>query len=189
MGRSSGKQNKFSGGGGGGAPGPDEGGMKHSAHFEAEEIRILLEQKPRMSWEEYKEKHKDQLSDKMGMGIEREQAEYRKQLDEERELRLARGVNKGKDGKDGKGAKKDKKDKKDKSDKKEKKKSDHGMIAAPARLTRTMNLKRRRRRRRRRRRAALKMRRVWIPGPRGMRVASEEGPVRLSDFHKGHYDD
>lgn len=41
-----------------------------------------------MSWEEYKEKHKDQLSDKMGMGIEREQAEYRKQLDEERELRV-----------------------------------------------------------------------------------------------------
>lgn len=37
-------------------------------------MRLLLEQKPRMSWEEYKEKHKDQLQDKMGMGVEREQA-------------------------------------------------------------------------------------------------------------------
>mmetsp|Transcript_11773 Transcript_11773/g.26428 ORF Transcript_11773/g.26428 Transcript_11773/m.26428 type:complete len:203 (+) Transcript_11773:70-678(+) len=202
MGRSSGKQNKFSGGGGGGAPGPDEGGMKHSAHFEAEEIRILLEQKPRMSWEEYKEKHKDQLSDKMGMGIEREQAEYRKQLDEERELRLARGVNKGKDGKDGKGAKKDKKDKKDKSDKKEKKK-----------------FKKEKKKLKKEAKKARKSEGGGEEGEAGKKRSrddssssssdsddepekekkkkkekkesgsEEEGPVRLSDFHKGHYDD
>ena len=51
------------------------------------QIRLLLEQPARLSWEEYREKHKNQLSDKMGGG-DAEQAEYRKQLDEERENRV-----------------------------------------------------------------------------------------------------
>ena len=43
----------------------------------------------RMTWEEYKEKHKGQLGDRLGAGVEREQLEYRKMLDEERNRKVS----------------------------------------------------------------------------------------------------
>ncbi len=90
MGRSSNKQPRFqSGGGGGDDDRQDEGAFKHSAEYEAKQIELLLNQKPRISWEEYKEKHKDQLEDKMGLGVEREQADYRRKLDEERNKKVS----------------------------------------------------------------------------------------------------
>ena len=89
MGRSSNKPPRFqSGGGGGDDDRQDDGAFKHSAEYEAKQIELLLNQKPRISWEEYKEKHKDQLEDKMGMGVEREQADYRRKLDEERNKKV-----------------------------------------------------------------------------------------------------
>lgn len=87
MGRSSNKAPRFPSGGGDDAPSQDDG-FKHSAEYEAKQIEMLLNQKPRMSWEEYKEKHKEQLEDKMGAGVEREQANYRKMLDEERNKKV-----------------------------------------------------------------------------------------------------
>ena len=88
MGRSSNKQPRFPTGGDDLGPVQDDG-FKHSAEYEAKQIEILLNQKPRMSWEEYKEKHKEQLEDKMGAGVEREQANYRRMLDEERNKKVA----------------------------------------------------------------------------------------------------
>ena len=41
-----------------------------------------------MSWEDFKEKHKEQLSDRLGSGIEKEQADYRRLLDEERNRKV-----------------------------------------------------------------------------------------------------
>jgi hypothetical protein len=78
-------------------------------------INRLLEPSKRLSWEEFKEKHKDQLEDRMGQGIERETKKHREMLDEERRNKLARGVNHERDG----AGKKGKKDKKSKKDKKE----------------------------------------------------------------------
>ena len=40
-----------------------------------------------MTWEEYKEKHKDQLNERLGMG-DKEQANYRRMLDEERNKKV-----------------------------------------------------------------------------------------------------
>eukprot|EP00282_Hemiselmis_andersenii_P022657 CAMPEP_0172002814 /NCGR_PEP_ID=MMETSP1041-20130122/3606_1 /TAXON_ID=464988 /ORGANISM="Hemiselmis andersenii, Strain CCMP439" /LENGTH=130 /DNA_ID=CAMNT_0012656551 /DNA_START=63 /DNA_END=452 /DNA_ORIENTATION=- len=96
MGRSSNKTNKYAGGGGGGGGGDterEELAMKHSAEFEQKQIEMLLAPSNRMSWEEYKEKHKEQLEDRLGAGVERDQAAYRKMLDAERNAKLARGKN------------------------------------------------------------------------------------------------
>jgi len=41
MGRTSNKQNKFSGGGASGPTEPEERGMKHSGHYEQEQVRML----------------------------------------------------------------------------------------------------------------------------------------------------
>ncbi|EKX49221.1 hypothetical protein GUITHDRAFT_136365 [Guillardia theta CCMP2712] len=76
--------------------------VRHTSEFEQKYIESLINRKPRMSWEDFKEKHKEQLSDRLGSGIEKEQADYRRLLDEERN-------------------RKDKKSKKEKKDKKEKK--------------------------------------------------------------------
>ena len=40
------------------------------------------------SCSQYKEKHKEQLSDRLGAGTERDQLEYRKMLDEERNRKV-----------------------------------------------------------------------------------------------------
>jgi hypothetical protein len=42
--------------------------MRHSAEFEQAQIDLLVKQcsQQRMTWEEYKEKHKSQLEDRMG---------------------------------------------------------------------------------------------------------------------------
>uniref|UniRef100_A0A6U6C1H7 Uncharacterized protein n=1 Tax=Guillardia theta TaxID=55529 RepID=A0A6U6C1H7_GUITH len=97
---------------------PDDNGTRHTSEFEQKYIESLINRKPRMSWEDFKEKHKEQLSDRLGSGIEKEQADYRRLLDEERNRKLSKGMNnKHLTGK----SKKDKKSKKEKKDKKEKK--------------------------------------------------------------------
>jgi hypothetical protein len=62
-------------------------------------IEMLLAPSTRLSWEEFKEKHKDALEDRMGKGIEKETRQHREMLDEERRDKLARGVNHDRDGK------------------------------------------------------------------------------------------
>jgi hypothetical protein len=41
-----------------------------------------------LSWDEYKEKHKEQLGDRLGAGVERETQEFRKMLDAERNKKV-----------------------------------------------------------------------------------------------------
>ena len=60
---------------------------KRSSEFEQKQLEMLHVPQPRMTWEEYKEKHKDQLNERMGMG-DKEQASYRRMLDEERKRRV-----------------------------------------------------------------------------------------------------
>eukprot|EP00277_Geminigera_cryophila_P015449 CAMPEP_0179457068 /NCGR_PEP_ID=MMETSP0799-20121207/40936_1 /TAXON_ID=46947 /ORGANISM="Geminigera cryophila, Strain CCMP2564" /LENGTH=102 /DNA_ID=CAMNT_0021257585 /DNA_START=36 /DNA_END=341 /DNA_ORIENTATION=- len=56
-------------------------------------IELLMMPSQRLSWEEFREKHKDQLEDRMGKGIEKETKKHRTTLDDERRSKLARGVN------------------------------------------------------------------------------------------------
>lgn len=51
----------------------------------------LLNRPERLSWDEYREKHKEQLGDRLGAGVEREQQEYRKMLDAERSRKVGAG--------------------------------------------------------------------------------------------------
>ena len=88
MGRSSNKPTRFTGGGGTSAPAPEEASIKRSVEYEQKQLEMLLNQKPRPTWEEYKERHKDQLEDRMGMGVEREQLAYRRMLDAERNSKV-----------------------------------------------------------------------------------------------------
>ncbi len=60
---------------------------KRSSEFEQKQLELLQVPQPRISWEEYKEKHKDQLNERMGMG-EKEQANYRRMLDDERKRKV-----------------------------------------------------------------------------------------------------
>jgi hypothetical protein len=60
---------------------------KRSSEFEQKQLELLHVAQPRMTWEEYKEKHKDQLNERMGMG-EKEQANYRRMLDDERKQKV-----------------------------------------------------------------------------------------------------
>ncbi len=60
---------------------------KRSSEFEQKQLELLQVPQPRISWEEYKEKHKDQLNERMGMG-EKEQANYRRMLDDERKKKV-----------------------------------------------------------------------------------------------------
>jgi len=73
------------GGGGGEAP---EVAIKGDPALDQAYIQSLLNRPERMSWDEYKEKHKDQLSDRLGAGMERESLEYRKKLDQERNSKV-----------------------------------------------------------------------------------------------------
>jgi hypothetical protein len=56
---------------------------KRSSEFEQKRAERLQVPQP---WEDYKEKHKDQLNERMGMG-EKEQANYKRMLDDERAWR------------------------------------------------------------------------------------------------------
>jgi hypothetical protein len=60
---------------------------KRSSEFEQKQLELLHVPQPRMTWEEYKEKHKDQLNERLGMG-DKEQATYRRMLDEERNKKV-----------------------------------------------------------------------------------------------------
>ncbi len=52
-------------------------------------LKYLLQPiKPRLSWEEYKEKHKSKFEDRLG-GVQKQQADYRRLLDEERRQKVA----------------------------------------------------------------------------------------------------
>mmetsp|Transcript_89656 Transcript_89656/g.131220 ORF Transcript_89656/g.131220 Transcript_89656/m.131220 type:complete len:85 (-) Transcript_89656:295-549(-) len=77
MGRSSTKTPRYPTGGGGGGEAP-EVAIKGDPALDQAYIQSLLNRPERMSWDEYKEKHKDQLSDRLGAGMERESLEYRK---------------------------------------------------------------------------------------------------------------
>mmetsp|Transcript_8290 Transcript_8290/g.18862 ORF Transcript_8290/g.18862 Transcript_8290/m.18862 type:complete len:204 (-) Transcript_8290:96-707(-) len=180
---------------------PEDNGTRHTSEFEQKYIESLINQKPRMSWEDFKEKHKEQLQDRLGSGIEKEQADYRRLLDEERNRKLSKGTNNkhlsGKSKKDKK-SKKEKKEKKkekkrlkrEKKEKKKKAKSERGMEGEDG------NKKRKRdstssssdsssssssssssdsdvaEKKRKRKEEKQK----------------DSGPVRLSDFHSGRYD-
>ncbi len=61
---------------------------KRSSEFEQKQLELLHVPQPRISWEDYKEKHKDQLNERMGMG-EKEQANYRRMLDDERKQKVS----------------------------------------------------------------------------------------------------
>ena len=63
---------------------------KNSLEYEEQKhLEYLLQPiKPRLTWEEYREKHKKQFEDRLGAGVQREQADYRRMLDEERKLKV-----------------------------------------------------------------------------------------------------
>lgn len=50
--------------------------------------QYLMKPSERMTWEEYREKHKEKL-DRMGDGVERESKKHREMLDEERRLKVS----------------------------------------------------------------------------------------------------
>ena len=75
-------------GGGGGGEAPEEKPMAGDPKADAAYIQALINRPERLTWEEYKEKHKDQLNDRLGAGVEREQLEYRKMLDAERNSKV-----------------------------------------------------------------------------------------------------
>jgi hypothetical protein len=63
--------------------------QKGAEYEEIKHLEYLLKPiKPRLSWEEYKEKHKKQFEDRLGTGIQKEQADYRRMLDDERKLKV-----------------------------------------------------------------------------------------------------
>jgi hypothetical protein len=74
---------------GGDADAAPEAPVAHNPALDQAYIQSLLNRPDRMTWDEYKEKHKEQLSDRLGAGVEREQAEYRKMLDQERNRKVA----------------------------------------------------------------------------------------------------
>lgn len=96
-------------------------------------INRLLEPSKRLSWEEFKEKHKNQLEDRMGHGIERETKQHREMLDEERRNKLARGVNHEREALLNRKGKKEKKGKKDRG--RGSKGSDEEVDGKPVRLS------------------------------------------------------
>ncbi len=51
-------------------------------------MQYLMKPVQRMTWEEFKEKHKEQLQDRMGDRVEKESKEYREMLDEERRTKV-----------------------------------------------------------------------------------------------------
>ncbi len=68
---------------------------KNSLEYEEQKhLEYLLQPiKPRLTWEEYREKHKKQFEDRLGAGVQREQADYRRMLDEERKLKVPADFN------------------------------------------------------------------------------------------------
>ena len=63
--------------------------QKAQEYEERKHLEYLLQPiKPRLTWEEYREKHKKQFEDRLGHGVQREQADYRRMLDEERKLKV-----------------------------------------------------------------------------------------------------
>mmetsp|Transcript_35066 Transcript_35066/g.86236 ORF Transcript_35066/g.86236 Transcript_35066/m.86236 type:complete len:186 (-) Transcript_35066:274-831(-) len=185
MGRSSNKTPRF--------PAPsdptdrDDGdkGVLHSSEFEQKQIEMLLAPSNRLTWEEYKEKHKSQLEDRMGAGVEAESREYRKQLDAERNAKLSRGHNhknlsEEEKEKEKKRLKKEKKKekkakKKEKKErKKEKKKRKRGSDSSSSSSSDSEDDDRKEKKK--------KSRSEKSPSP-------ESFGVRLSDFHAGKFDD
>ena len=77
--------------------------MRRGCHFAAaaiadpnaqqRHIETLLQPAARLTWEEFKEKHRGQLEDRLGSGLERESLRHREMLDGERHRKLSRGVN------------------------------------------------------------------------------------------------
>lgn len=66
MGRSSNKTPRFNAGGEEDLDLKQDAGVSHSSEFEQRQIEILMQPTNRLTWEEYKEKHKSQLEDRMG---------------------------------------------------------------------------------------------------------------------------
>ena len=67
---------------------------KRTAEYEERKhLEYLLQPiKPRLTWDEYREKHKKQFEDRLGNGVQREQADYRRMLDEERKLKANKPI-------------------------------------------------------------------------------------------------
>eukprot|EP00658_Telonema_sp_P-2_P061782 TRINITY_DN5044_c0_g2_i2.p3 TRINITY_DN5044_c0_g2~~TRINITY_DN5044_c0_g2_i2.p3 ORF type:complete len:164 (+),score=68.89 TRINITY_DN5044_c0_g2_i2:100-591(+) len=103
---------------------PGEDGLNgHSEAFHMARVELLESElnKERLTWDDYKKKHKDALNDVLADGEERKMIAYRKELDAAREAQLSRGTNHKKGKKEKKEKKKDKKKEKKKDKKREKK--------------------------------------------------------------------
>ena len=95
----------------------------HSVSYADHRIRLLLrnEKQQRLGYDEYKEKYKNNMELAFGKDEDGENKAYRKELDKERERKLAQGLNQ-KDLR--KKLKKSRKKKRDKSKKKKRSKKD-----------------------------------------------------------------
>ena len=109
--------------------------MRRGGHFAAaaiadpnaqqRHIETLLQPAARLTWEEFKEKHRGQLEDRLGSGLERESLRHREMLDGERHRKLSRGVNR----------KEEKKQKKKCRDRKRRRSSETESGGDPVRLS------------------------------------------------------